>query len=76
MTMVAMVMRMMSAMKCTQSRCHHKASAQNLSAHLACVDICEELIDFDERFLLLRVFDLVGDAKVDSESKVPERGRI
>ena len=44
-----------------------------MSAHLACVDICQELVHFNERFLLLRVFDLVGDPKVDSESKVPER---
>ena len=44
-----------------------------ISAHLACVDICEELVDFDEGFLLLRVFYLVGDAKVDSECEIPER---
>ena len=44
-----------------------------MSAHLARVDVCQELVHFNERFLLLRVFDLVGDPKVDSESKVPER---
>lgn len=46
------------------------------SAHLARVDVCQELVHFNERFLLLRVFDLVGDAKVDSESKIPERGNV
>ena len=58
----------------TQSRYHHKWA--KWSAHLARVDVCQELVDFNERFLLLRVFDLVGDAKVDSESKIPERGKV
>ena len=45
---------------------HHKG-------YLACVDIRQELVDFNESFLLLGVFDLVGHPKVDSESKISER---
>ena len=41
--------------------------------YLTSVDISEELVDLDEGFLLLGVFDLVGDTQVDPESKIPGR---